>query len=1117
MNNQFEHIINKIESVLKTRMKLEFYKMIVLAIGFLVFYFLLFSIVESFFYFSASIRTILLFTGITLTLLVFLVGIFYVIMRQKKIPSDKSHFKIADEVGINYPEIKDELVNSLQLYINNSGYYSDSLIKAAFDRVYKLCKDKDFTKVVDYREFLFYLRNYFSFVAISSLVLLAVPAINNAFIRVLHFNTEFEAPGITFEIIPGNSEISKGSTITIKIRVRGGNPEFIQLYKRNQDQPEYSAKQVKRDSLNNFNIVETGVTQSFSYYAATSNYKSEIFQISVISNPVIQKLDLSVTPPRYSNLAAFVQSDNGNLSVLKGSAIKINLESSRNISEAKIVFSDSASKPLNVVLNKAEGIITASKNDNYRILIKDKKGITNLNPIEYELSIISDEFPKIEIVAPQDETTSGNINILPVIAKIKDDYGFSKLIFNYRLESSNYRSPDQNYTSTQLNLKNQVKEDDIYFNWDLGGLYLAEGETVSFFLEIFDNDLISGPKSSKSQLRFVTVPSLKDMFAAADESQDNLQRDLENTLRETEKLSKELQKISDELKQDSKELSWQEKEKLESGVKKIEELLEKTNNAAEKLESLKKDLMNNNLLSNETLEKYNELQKLLEDLNSEELQTALKKMQDALQSVSRQNAQMSLEDLKANEEMIKKSIERTLNLLKRIQIEQKIDELVLRANDLTEKLNEQVENIKKNGLNDKSVEKSLEQKQESISDNIKESEEIVKKLDEMMKSMQDMPKELMSELSQKLSEQNNQQLSSDVKSALKQSDKQTSMDKLESLQNNMMQFSDQLQSIQKAMQQMNQTKTFLEMAKSLNSLIELSKDEESLKNLTSEMSSTSSKLSQLASEQSLIQDNLRRVAQSMSETAQKTFAITPEMGKAIGNAHNSMDMAITHLINQNTQASAVEQTNAMKYINEAASLLKGSMQQMMSGGQGGGMMSLFQQLQKLSQQQMSLNQLTQMMNQGALSPEMAQQMQRLSQQQEMIRKSLEQLNREAKEAGQSKRLASNLEKILEEMKEVVTDLSSNNVNDDIVKQQDKILSRLLDAQKSISERDFEDNRTSNTGENIKRNSPTSTINSKANLELLRDQLLNAIREGYKKDYEDIIRKYFDSLIEENVK
>jgi len=185
---------------------------------------------------------------------------------------------------------------------------------------------------------------------------------------------------------------------------------------------------------------------------------------------------------------------------------------------------------------------------------------------------------------------------------------------------------------------------------------------------------------------------------------------------------------------------------------------------------------------------------------------------------------------------------------------------------------------------------------------------------------------------------------------------------------------------------------------------------------------------------------------------------------------------------------------------------------MMSGAQGGGMMGLMQQLQQLGQQQMNLNQLTQMLNQGQLSQEMMAQMQRLAQQQEAIRKSLEQLNQEAQEAGQSKRIAANLQKIINEMKEVVTNLQSNKVNNDIVKQQERILSKLLDAQTSLNERDYQKDRKSIAGKEFSRNSPPDLIlNTDEGKNKLKDELMKAIREGYKKDYEDLIRKYFEVL------
>lgn len=275
-------------------------------------------------------------------------------------------------------------------------------------------------------------------------------------------------------------------------------------------------------------------------------------------------------------------------------------------------------------------------------------------------------------------------------------------------------------------------------------------------------------------------------------------------------------------------------------------------------------------------------------------------------------------------------------------------------------------------------------------------------------------------------------------------------------------------------------------------------------------------MNDFARKQSNLQSNLGRIFQKMNSLSQKTFAVTPEMGQALGKASAEMQNSLNAMQNNNANIVSQRQIAAMKNLNEAASMMKNRMDQMMNGGgQGGGMMSLMQQLQQLSQQQMELNQLTQMLNQGKMTQEMMSQMQRLAQQQEMIRKSLEEMNRETKESGKSKTLASNLERIMEEMREVITNLQTEKMNDDLIKKQERILSRLLDAQRSINERDFEKERRSNTGRNISRTSPPELyLSSEEGKNRLRDELRKAINEGYKKDYEDLIRKYFEALEKE---
>ena len=77
---------------------------------------------------------------------------------------------------------------------------------------------------------------------------------------------------------------------------------------------------------------------------------------------------------------------------------------------------------------------------------------------------------------------------------------------------------------------------------------------------------------------------------------------------------------------------------------------------------------------------------------------------------------------------------------------------------------------------------------------------------------------------------------------------------------------------------------------------------------------------------------------------------------------------------------------------------------------------------------------------------------------------------------------------------------------------------LLDAQRSINERDYEKDRESKSGENVVRLSPNDlNLNSNEGVDKLRDELNKAVQEGYAKDYEELILKYYEALQKEKIK
>ena len=78
---------------------------------------------------------------------------------------------------------------------------------------------------------------------------------------------------------------------------------------------------------------------------------------------------------------------------------------------------------------------------------------------------------------------------------------------------------------------------------------------------------------------------------------------------------------------------------------------------------MQQELQQNNLLSKETMKKYMELQKLMDELTSEEMKKAMERLQNVLKNMNRQQTQEAMKDVKIDEEQFQKSIERTMNLI----------------------------------------------------------------------------------------------------------------------------------------------------------------------------------------------------------------------------------------------------------------------------------------------------------------------------------------------------------------------------------------------------------------------------------------------------------------------
>ncbi len=1120
----FKEITDKLDKLFRKEQTVFASYGVQVSFGISIFIFVCLAVLEMLFHFSSTVRTVLfvLFAVCFLALLTYYVIV--PVLRYLKIIGRPDYFKVAREVGRSFPSLNDNLLNAMQLVSSEDSkqLYSDKLIDAAFQQIYQKTVNIDFSSIVNFKKAKNVLKYFVSILIASLILIFAFPSISSASFRLVNFNKAFiQPPEFSFDVVPGNTSVTKGENVKIKVNVYGGEPKSFDIAMKDTEQTNFEFIPLQPDSNGTYSFEVKAVRNSFKYFARAENVESSEYFVNVIDRPIVKNLEFNIISPSYSGIPTAKQKDNGNVTALKGSKIKVNLNSTKALKNAYLLFNDSSKVNLNVKASIADGSFTLRKDDDYKIILTDREGNQNLSPITYSLKVLYDAFPTIEMVAPNKDVELPNDNRVPLEVKINDDYGFTKLLVHYRLSASKYKSVQKDFNSLDIPINKNQTEQDISYIWNLTPLELTSEDVVMYYLEVYDNDVISGPKSAKTQTFAIRVPSLNEILAAADKSHEHAKQELDETYQQAEELKQNLENLNLELKQNKKDISWEEKQKIQKSLDDFKKLQQKSQDIKKDLSKMQQNLQEHNLLSKETLEKYMELQKLMDEFSTDEMKKAMERLQNVLQNLNRQQIQNAMQDFKFNEDQFAKAVERTINLLKKVQVEQKIDELKKRTEMLSQKQNQINKTTDSNNLTKQNERNELSEKQNEVTKELNDIDSAMSKLSEKMRKLENMPQDEMNKMKESFEKQNNPKLSQNASQNLKNQQKSEAQQNQQQLSQNLQNLDKQIQKMQSSMTQKNQLQTFKNMMKIVNNLVSLSKQQEDLKNKQEKSDQTLSSMRSAADKQDEISRNLDKVMQQMSKLSQKTFAISPEMGKALGDAKRDMNNSIQSITNNNSRGAVANQESSMESLNQAASMMKYAMEGMMKGGQGqGGFMSLMQQLRQMSQKQMNLNNLTQMLqrgDRGNLTMEQQAQLQRLAAQQDLIRKSLDKLNREAKMAGESKRIPADLNEIGKEMEQVVTDMNTQKLNDKVIQRQERILSRMLEAQKSVYEKDYEKKRESGVGVDVVRKSPAELHLSNDNSnEHIVDELNKAVQEGYTRDYQELIRKYFEALQKQNV-
>jgi hypothetical protein len=322
----------------------------------------------------------------------------------------------------------------------------------------------------------------------------------------------------------------------------------------------------------------------------------------------------------------------------------------------------------------------------------------------------------------------------------------------------------------------------------------------------------------------------------------------------------------------------------------------------------------------------------------------------------------------------------------------------------------------------------------------------------------------------------------------------------------------QLKQAQDEMLASDQKKIMGKMQKISENLLKLSENEESLTGETNGLSNYSDRYPEVAESQQKILEGMSHVISDIIDLSHETFFISPQISKSLGSANGNMRNSLKELENRRQNSASNHQKQAMGGLNESIMSMSRSMEMMSSASSSTGFEQYMEQMQKMAGRQGQLNQESLdffQSNQGSLSKEQQGQLRRMAAEQKALQESMENMSNDMQNRSD---LLGNLDNMANEMGEVVEDLQTLNIDRKTIDRQQKILSRMIDAQKSVREKEYSKKRLAEVGKQYRLKSPDDPTNSEdPRLKQLSLDLNRALQEGFNPDYEKLIEEYFRAL------
>ena len=1083
MNNtrSLGELIQKIDAFIRMYYKNRIIRGIIYSVGLLVVFFLLLNFLEYFSYFGKTTRAILFFGYLIFAIILLYAYIIEPLLRLLKIRKTITHEQAANIISRHFPEISDRLINTLQLgSMTNHDEGNLEVLEAAIRQKTEKIRHIPFTEAIDKKENVRKMPYALIPLLIVILIFIAAPSmIREPAHRISTYRTHYERP-MPFSFVIQNEDLSvlKGEDLDIYIKLTDKELPaeiFIEFDKK--------VSRCIRVSNTEFIYRFKNISKNQSFKLQGGGFYSDDYKIKVVPRPVIINYTVSLEYPAYIRRQNEEIANTGDFSVPIGTNItwKFNTEAVDSV----FLKTNISEKPTIKKLSDNSFSTTVKVMESFDYVIIPQNSFTiSRDSLLHQITVIPDMYPEIMVETLID---SSNYNLAFYTGQIKDDYGFDKL--DFIVKKRNVKHPDKILEDTRksINIDRSVNSQTFFYNADFSDINIEPGDRIEYWFEVWDNDRINGSKSTRSSLGTVEVPGIAEREQQIADRQNEMTTEMTSVQKELLRLSKEIEQLQKTILQ-KESISWEDTQKLQQMLEQQQELQSKVEKLKDENTALNRLQNEINPYNEDIMKKQQELQKLFDDIMTDEMKKLFEDIQNLLDKLDREKMQDALNQMKLSNKDLMDDLDRTLELFKQLEMEKMITETVEKLNKLAEEQDELLKETSDAG----SDSEELDKKQEEIAEQFEKIKEDINKLEEKNEELEEKYDMIETGDTQKDIENSMQKSRENLQKNQKKNaapHQKDASDKMKEMAENFMDMMMQMQNEQLG-------EDIKMVRKLLEDLVDISFDQEDMIDKTININKMDPRFNQILSDQKKINDDLRLVEDSLNAIARRQLAIQQFILREISQINHNVEETLKSLEDRNISVAGTRQQFVMTSINNLALMLSEALEQMnedmMSNsddgsscpnpGSGQGKSKKNMKSMKDLQQQMN-QQMEQLKNQMGKQGEegkpmpggqtMSEQFARMAAQQEALRRQMQDYIEELKkETGKGD---GNAMKAIEEMEETEKDLVHKRITNETLLRQERILTRLLESEKAEMEREQEERRESREAEDYPVTSQDSII------------------------------------------